>query len=464
MTALDIALGMAALIFLAATVGLWIDRRRLLLVERELGPSLDDARSRLATSDADLAAARERVSAMTRDREHAIDALRERHEVELRAAVSAARDYEAQLERRLNEMREAFRTAIESTAGKAMQNSSKEILELAKTAFTAEQAAARAAIDAKVQPIAQTLKKTEETIGEIERERHRAYAGLAEQMRQSSELSDALRRETGNLVNALRKPQVRGRYGEVQLRRVAELAGLRDYCDFAEQATSRDADGTPKRPDLIVKLPNDRCIVVDAKTNIEAYLDAIEATDETQRERLLERFARHVADQAKALSDKRYWAEFDGAHDFVVMFIPGDQFIDAALQRAPALLERAAERGVVLASPSTLIGLLRAVHVGWREQRLAAHADEIQKLGGEMYKRAGKVLEEIMRVGKQIDAAAGAYNALVGSVDARLMPQLRKFESAAGVAEQDVLPDPPRVETTIRDMKVHAAPALPEGA
>lgn len=406
---------------------------------------------RLARAEEDAGASRAQAEVSAREAgDLRVEAatLRERLDAEARAR----REHEAELERRLAEAHKAFREAIDASAGKALGDSSKVLQEWAKRTFDAEQKAAREAIDAKVKPIDETLAATRKKLEEIEKERVGAYERLAAQLRQVGEFSESLRRETGNLVSALRKPQVRGRYGEIQLRRVAELAGMRDYCDFDEQATAAGEGSGPLRPDMVVRLPNERCIVVDAKTNIEAYIDAVESADPTSAEANLDRFARHVAEQAASLSKKGYWSEFDGAADFVVMFIPGDQFIDAALQRRPDLIETAAQQRIILASPSTLIGLLRAVHVGWREKRLSDQAQELFQLGRELHKRAAVAFEHAEAVGDAIRKAADKYNAFVGSIERQLTPTLRKFEDAGAKGDRELASLPP-VETVIRDVR-----------
>jgi len=282
---------------------------------------------------------------------------------------------------------------------------------------TAELDQRKKSFDELLKPITQTLGQTQERLLKLD-----------ERIALSATASDGLRDETARLARALSRPEVRGSYGEIQLRRVAELAGLTNYCDFDEQHSTRDAEGKILRPDMIVRLPNERQIVVDAKCNIDPYLQATNTDDPDEQEQHLAHFASTVAKQAKALGAKRYWSQYDGSPDFVVMFIPGDHFIDAALSRQPELLELAAESGVILASPSTLIGLLRAVHVGWREHRLAEEAHEMLKAGRELHRRAAIAFEHVNALGKSLDGAVSHFNKFVGSTDRMLMPQLRKFE------------------------------------
>src|SRR5262245_20613940 len=267
---------------------------------------------------------------------------------------------------------EQARTAFQALAGEALRASNEEFLRLAQQSFAAQRSEAvaemerrRRAVDELIGPMAEALRKTSQSLEQVGRD----HAGLRAQVLEMSQSNSALRSETGKLVQALRKPNVRGRYGEVQLERVVELAGMKNYCDFTPQESVRDDDGKLARPDLVVRLPNGRIVAIDAKTNVDAYLDALDAKTPEEAEAHLARYAETVMLQAQKLARKAYWTSFDASPEFVVMFIPGDQLVDAALERRPELIEYAAERNVVIASPSTLIGLLRAVHVGRHEEK-----------------------------------------------------------------------------------------------
>jgi DNA recombination protein RmuC len=298
-------------------------------------------------------------------------------------------------------------------------------------------------------PISETLKKTDEKLAAIERERTESYAALRTQVQSMAQASEQLRGETGKLVKALREPHVRGRYGEWQLRRVAELAGMTAYCDFKLQSEQTTGDDEKQRPDMVVRLPNQRHIVVDAKTNIQAYIDAVHADTPDEQQQQLDRFARHVSDQIKDLARKRYWANEPGSPEFVVMFIPGDQFVDAALSRRPEILDEAIRLNVLIASPSSLIGLLRAVAVGYGEQRLAAEAATLRELGKELHERASAAFEHVAKLGKAIESAGDHFNNFVGSYERRLEPTLRRFEEA-NVKSAKELPEPKPVSTQLR--------------
>lgn len=371
------------------------------------------------------------------------------------AKLDAAGALVAQLREDRRAMEDQLREAFAKLSGDALRASQEQLLSMttqrlavARAEADKDLAARQAAVERLVGPIAQTLTKADAQIRELEKERQLAYAGLREQMLAVNQVSAELRQETGNLVRALRDPKVRGTYGEVQLRRVAELAGMREYCDFVEQDHTRDQDGAALRPDMIVRLPNGRELVVDAKANLKPYLDALEATNEQDRQSALDRFAEGIRRQAELLAGKRYWRNYQGSPEQTVMFVPADSFLDAALARRPGLIEEAAERRVVFATPSTLIALLRAVAVGFAEVRVTEHARVIQRLGKELAERVGKVAELLGEVGEQLERTSGKYNELVGSWESRLGVTLRRFQEL--VEPQGALAEPERVEVLPR--------------
>ena len=427
------------------------------------------AEANLATARADHAAAREALAAdhakaleavttrLTQERDTARAESRESltRLTDLTAKLAEARQQltdldhiKQQLEANEARLKESF-AALSADALKA---SKADLLQLAKEQFTAHRAESdqelekrRLAVEQMVKPIRDTLGKTDERLTRLD-----------EQLAANTLTATGLREETARLFTALSKPEVRGAYGEIQLKRVAELAGMTAYCDFTEQTSVRDDDGNLLRPDMVVKLPNNRVIAIDAKTNMGAYLEALAAKDDSAREDQMQRFARHVSDQAKKLADKRYWSAFEHSPEFVVMFVPGDHFIDAALQRRPDLLDLAAQHGVILASPSTLIALLRAVAVGWRENTLAEEAKALLELGKELHDRASVAFDHAAKLGKAIKQSVDRYNDLVGSIDSRMVPTLKKFEDA-GVTSGKALQQIPEVAVVPR------APALPAG-
>jgi DNA recombination protein RmuC len=274
-----------------------------------------------------------------------------------------------------------------------------------------------------------------------------AYAELREQVRSMGAVSSELRTETKQLVAALRAPQVRGRWGEHQLRRIVEAAGLLDHCDFAEQVTATtDAQGV--RPDMVVRLHGGRTVVVDAKSPFDAYLSAMESRDERSRDAHLDQHARHLRAHVDALAAKAYWTAFDVTPDFVVLFVPADPFLDAALQRDPTLMEHAFTRNVVLATPATLIALLRTVAYSWRQEALAKNAVAVHTLARELYGRLSTLGDHVGKLGASLSGAVTAYNRAVGSLESRVLVSARKL-AEMGVSD-DELPSPAQVELTPR--------------
>lgn len=374
------------------------------------------------------------------------------HGAELRRVQDVARAQVEAVEERERRMQEDFalfeakmQQSFKTLAGDALRSSTGDFLRLANESLARQtQAGAgelekkRLAFEALVRPLSETLQKTDARLAEIDRGRAATHAAITEQVRQVSEASMRLQEEARRLGDALRKPEVRGAYGEMQLRRVAEIAGMTAYCDFGEQESVEGVDGERLRPDMVVKLPSGRRVVVDAKTNIQAYLDAVQAATPEEASRHMERFARHVGEQAVKLARKEYWRSVEGSPEFVVMFIPGDQFIDAALSRQPEILETAARQGVILASPATLIGLLRAVAVGYKEERLAVAAEQLRALGREFHERMATALRPLAQLGGDLDSAVRRYNEFVGSYESRLRPTLEKFEEAGVRGKKDV--------------------------
>ncbi|MFC7275659.1 DNA recombination protein RmuC [Paractinoplanes rhizophilus] len=322
-------------------------------------------------------------------------------------------------------------------------------LEQSMRALSYESAAqSQEAVALAVAPLHDTLRRYEVRVAELERERVDAYAELREQVRQMGAVSGELRTETKQLVAALRAPQVRGRWGEHQLRRVVEAAGLLEHCDFAEQVTAAvDGQGWV-RPDLVVRLHGGRSVVVDAKAPLEGYLAAAEARDERTRDACLDQHARHLRAHVDALSAKEYWTAFEPSPDFVVLFVPADPFLDAALRHDPTLMEHAFRRNVVLATPATLVALLRTVAYSWRQEELARNAAEVHSLARELYARLATLGDHVGKVGTALGGAVTAYNKAVGSLESRVLVSARKL-AEMGVAREE-LPTPPQVEVAPR--------------
>ena len=353
-------------------------------------------------------------------------------------------------------LRESFR----ALAAESLHSNSEQFLKLAEENLKKFQSEARSELDLKeksietlVKPINEALKKTSEQIEALDRERRQTHGSISQYLQSMHETQLQLQGETRNLVNALRKPEVRGRYGEMSLKRLAELAGMVEHCDFTEQTTT--ADGL--RPDMIVRMPDDRELVIDAKTPINAYLDALEAADDAARDAHLVRHVQHIRSQVQKLAAKSYWGQFKRSPDFVVMFLPGEQFLEPALKLAPDLHEEALRQKVVIATPTSLVALLKVVAYGWRQQHLAENAEEIRKLGEELHKRLAVFAEHLDQLGRSLAKSVDHYNKAVGSFERQVIPGARRFpemgvRSGKELAQLDPLEALPRsVQAIIGD-------------
>ena len=352
--------------------------------------------------------------------------------------------------------REELEKAFKAVAGDVLRDNNRSFLELATQNLGKFQSEARGDLEKKqqaftelIKPINETLKKTEAQIHEIEKERKEAYGNITRYLGSMNETQAQLQAETRNLVQALRRPEVRGQWGEMTLRRLAELAGMVNYCDFFEQ-DSRDTDAGRLRPDMIVRMPDKRELVVDAKTPLDAYLSAVEAKAEDERRQFLQQHARKVRDRMRELASKAYWTQYKNSPDFVVMFVPGEQFLSAALDIDPQLMEDAFSNKVVLTTPTSLIALLRAVAFGWRQQSVAENAEKIRDLGEELYKRLATFNEHLGRVGKSLGQSVEHYNKAVGSLERQVLPSARRFPEM-GIHEKKALEEPDKLEVVPRD-------------
>ncbi len=307
-----------------------------------------------------------------------------------------------------------------------------------------------------MRPVQEKLGRMESEIGRLERERRQGQGELAQMLRQLGEGVGTLRQETGNLVSALKRPSTRGSWGEIQLRNVVEMAGMVAHCDFLEQSTVQSEDGA-LRPDMLVRLPAGKLVVVDAKVPLDAYLAALEAGGEDERELHGARHARQTRDHITKLASKGYQRQFDSTPEFVVMFVPSDGIYQAALAADPALIEYGVQQQVLMATPTTLIGLLWAVHYGWRQELIAESAREIAESARELHRRLGRFLEPLAKVGRQLESAVGSYNEAVGSFEHRVVPQVRRIEQAGAASDREVQA-PPGVQATTRRITARPAP------
>jgi DNA recombination protein RmuC len=385
-----------------------------------------------------------------------------RLEATLVAERASTQQREAVALRNQQQVREAFG----ALAGEALRQNNEAFVALAearltsaRTAATGDLAQRQQAIEGLVAPLRESLESVQDQLHRVERERAGSYSALLEQIGTMRQSSEQLRVETAQLVTALRAPQVRGRWGELQLERAVEAAGMTEHIDYVTQISATTASGATVRPDLIVRLVGGKNVVVDSKVAFSGYLEAMEARDEPTRAARLKAHARHLRDHITSLGDKAYWEQFAPCPEFVVCFIPADAFLDAALREDPTLLEHAFGRNVVVATPSTLVTLLRTVAYTWRQDALAANAAEVHKLGRELYQRLSTMGGHIDKLGRSLNSAVGSYNQTVSSLEGRVLVTARKMADLKVVDPTESLPPPGQLTETARSAQ---APELIE--
>ena len=392
----------------------------------------DELRQQLAANDRQLDGVRAALDAESRARTEA--------ETRLEQVRESLRDQQRLVKETTARLTDTFR----ALSADALKSNNQSFLDLAKQSFASIVAETKGdvgkrqeAIDALIRPIQDTLKRYEQQVVAMEETRQRTFGGLEEQLKQLSASQGQLQRETGNLVKALRRPDVRGRWGEMTLHRVVELAGMSAHCDYEPQVTVTGDDGRV-RPDLLVRLPNTRTIVVDSKVPLDAYLDAIEANDEDTRRAALQRHAQQLRTHMTQLAAKSYWEQFPQTPEFVVMFVPGEALFAAAIDADRTLLEDGMARQVVMATPTTLIAVLKAVAYGWRQEQIAENAQAISELGRQLYDRVRTLADHVEDVGKSLGRAVAAYNRAVGSMETRVFPSARRFKELGAAAGEDI--------------------------
>jgi DNA recombination protein RmuC len=360
------------------------------------------------------------------------------HKLHLELAVLQAQvKTEEQLERErrdsLERATERIKSSFDSIAGESLRSNSELFLQLAREHLGQHQQSAAAAlgerekaIETMLAPIREALGKTEQQMQRIDKERAETFGNLKASLESVALGQQALQRETRTLVNALRRPEVRGRWGEMTLRRLAELAGMLEHSDFTEQVQVRHEDGN-LRPDMIVHMPDGRDLVVDVKTPLDAYLEAVDAASDDVRSAALRRHAQSVGERVRQLAAKNYWSQFERSPDFVILFIPGDQFLSAALAETPTLLEDGIRQNVIIATPTSFIALLKVVAYGWRQTAIAQNAETIRELAQDLYKRLAVFASHLGKVGRSLSGSVDAYNSAVGSLERQVLPGARKF-------------------------------------
>ena len=431
--------------------------------------SLDASQFQIASLSTEIEVAKEKLSQASQIQEQLLEKQSqfEQSERDLnRLKLDYATLQTANLEREKNfkeqiklleEAKNTLSDTFKALSADALKHNNSQFLELAKSNLEKFQSQAKddlekkqTAISELLKPIKESLEGVNKKIVDVDKLSQSTSAVLTSQIKSLIESEKGLRDGTEKLVNALRRPQVRGRWGEMQLRRVVEMAGMINYCDFTEQQHTESTAGG-LRPDMVVQLPNDRTIVVDSKAPLEAYLNSLEAADENERQEKLSKHASLVQSHINSLSAKSYWNQFDKAPEFVIMFLPGEMFFSAALQQQPSLIEQGVEKKVIIATPTTLIALLQAVAYGWKQQQVNENAKQISELGKTLYERLVVLSEHFNKIGKGLNSTVKAYNDAVGSVESRVFVSARRFNEL-GSGNGKVIHNSSQVDTAVRQI------------
>ncbi|HYO11225.1 MAG TPA: DNA recombination protein RmuC [Tepidisphaeraceae bacterium] len=378
------------------------------------------------------------------------------------ARLEAAHANLAEQRALLDRAHEQLRQSFASVSAEALAKNNEAFLQLAKQRFATMSAEAtgtleerKAQIEGLLKPMQELLGTYQSRLGEIEKSRVESYSMLREQLGSLAEIQRTLHAQTGQLVTALRRPTTRGQWGEITLRRLVELAGMANRCDFCEQATVDTEDGK-QRPDMVVNLPGERNVVIDCKAVLDGFVDAAAATDEDQRKLHLARHCQQVRSRARELSAKSYWSQFKRSPEFVVMFLPGEAFLYAAVEHDGGLIEDCLKNRVIVATPTTLMALLKAIEFGWRQEEVTHNAEEIRKHGKDLYDRIVTLAGHFARLGAQLDSTVTAYNASVGSLEARVLVTARKIAELGARSDKEV-PEPQLVDTRARELSASLA-------
>jgi len=379
--------------------------------------------------------------------------------IKLQAALENEQSRREMLITNHTQQQKHLKEHIQSLASQVLKNNSESFIQLAKESLAQFHVQAKGELEKKeqsfeslIKPIRDTLDKTHQQIRLIENERKQSYGSLNKHLESMASTQKELHAETRHLVQAFRRPEVRGQWGELTLKRLVELAGMVEHCDFIEQQTIETDEGNRLRPDMIIKMPAGREIIIDCKTPLDAYLDAVEAKTDLEKQQALERHLKHVKQRIRELAGKTYWQQFKQSPDFVVLFIPGDQFLSAAMDQDRQLLENALQSKIILATPSSFVALLRAVAYGWKQEFLTENAEQIRELGEELYGRIATFTENLSKVGKSIEQSVDNYNKSVASFSARVLPTAKKFKEM-GISSKKELSEVSAVEKTTRQIE-----------